>query len=180
MAQQAVADRISEDLDGPDEVGPRGLARRPSGRTPLVFIVLLNLLVIVGGVGAYLSLLRDPPAGSDAAGENEGSGHAVNEASVIYDVPDLLVALNGAGSEPARLKIAIALEVEDQATVERLETVLPLVLDNFRVYLRELAAEDLSGPAGSERMREELLMRVNAAIGPAKVREVRLKELRIE
>ena len=43
---------------------------------------------------------------------------------------------------------------------------MPRIVDNFQVYLRELRIEDLQGAAGIYRLREELLLRVNAAVRP--------------
>ena len=72
------------------------------------------------------------------------------------------------------------MEVEDQAALGRLHKVMPHVLDNFQVYLSELSLEDLQGSPGLERVSEALLLRVNAAIRPAKVRDVRLVEVLVQ
>ena len=53
-------------------------------------------------------------------------------------------------------------------------------MDNFQVYLRELRVEDLRGSAGVQRLREELLMRVNAAVHPIEVRDVLFKEMLVQ
>ena len=39
----------------------------------------------------------------------------------------------------------------------RIEAVMPRIVDNFQIYLRELRLEDLRGSAGIYRLREELL-----------------------
>jgi flagellar FliL protein len=57
---------------------------------------------------------------------------------------------------------------------------MPRIMDNFQVYLRELRIEDLKGSAGMYRLREELLVRVNAAAAPAKVRDVLFKEMLVQ
>jgi flagellar FliL protein len=58
--------------------------------------------------------------------------------------------------------------------------VLPRIVDNFQVYLRELRLEDLQGAAGMYRLREELLNRVNAAVRPAQVKDVLFKEMIVQ
>ena len=88
--------------------------------------------------------------------------------------------LNTGSRKSNFLKISVALELDDEATIERLQTVMPRIIDNFQVYLRELRIEDLSGSAGIERLREELLLRVNAAIRPAEVRDVLFKEMLVQ
>jgi len=179
MAEQAVADRIGEDFSGHGDLAARGTADRVPKTLALAFIVLLNLLVGVVGAGAYLSLSRDASAEKGPAVLSQETGPELRATSITYDVPDLLVTLNGTESRPLEVKISLALEVEDQATLARLSTVMPLVIDTFRVYLREFGAADLDGAAGAERLRAALLMRVNAAIRPAKVRDVRLEDLQV-
>jgi flagellar FliL protein len=50
----------------------------------------------------------------------------------------------------------------------------------FQVYLRELRPADLEGSAGTFRLKEELLRRVNMAVHPAKVDAVLFKELLVQ
>jgi len=57
---------------------------------------------------------------------------------------------------------------------------LPRIIDNFQVYLRELRVGDLKGSAGIYRLREELLTRVNSAIAPSKVKGVLFKEMLVQ
>jgi flagellar protein FliL len=180
MAEQAVADRISEDLVGSSAREARGPAAQPSGKGPVAFIVLLNLLVGGAGAAAYLSLPGDSPSAMSSAAPAEGLNPPMRQSSITYDVPDMLVTLNGTEGESAQFKISLAVEVENQAAVERLRTVMPLVMDKFQVYLRELGTEDLTGPAGADRVRDELSLRVNAAIRPEQVRDVRVKEIRVQ
>lgn len=181
MAEQAVADGISEDL------GEEGAGQAPSkGRglpvkKLLLFVVLPLLLLGSGGAGAYFMGLLDPLIDKQAAhGEGEEAAEAAPTASIYYDLPELLVNLNTGSRKSNFLKISVALELDDEATIDRLQTVMPRIIDNFQVYLRELRIEDLSGSAGIERLREELLLRVNAAIRPAKVRDVLFKEMLVQ
>ncbi len=181
MAEEAVANGTSNDLgeDGEVEARPKGLGL--SGKRLALFIILPVLLLGGGGAGAFfMGLLGPSPEKGPVHGEAEESARAFSAASLYYQLPEMLVDLNTGGSRSNRLKISVALEVEDEATIERLQTVMPRVIDNFRVYLRELAIEDLSGSAGIERLGEELLLRVNASIRPAKVLDVRFKELLVQ
>jgi flagellar FliL protein len=100
--------------------------------------------------------------------------------AVFFDLPDLLVNLNGAGRKASFLKLTVSLELEKQDDVARLQAVLPRIIDNFQVYLRELRVEDLRGSGGIYRLREELLTRVNAAAAPVKVADVLFKEMLVQ
>ena len=57
---------------------------------------------------------------------------------------------------------------------------MPRIVDNFQIYLRELRIEDLRGSDGIYRLREELLARVNAAVAPVKVTDVLFKEMLVQ
>ena len=92
----------------------------------------------------------------------------------------MIVNLNTGGRKSTFLKIRVSLELEDAGDISRIETVMPRILDNFQVYLRELRIEDLKGSSGMYRLREELLTRVNAAAAPAKVHDVLFKELLVQ
>ncbi|MDY0241246.1 MAG: flagellar basal body-associated FliL family protein, partial [Rhodospirillaceae bacterium] len=78
------------------------------------------------------------------------------------------------------LKIRVSLELKNALDVSRIEQVIPRIIDNFQVYLRELRIEDLQGSAGMLRLREELLARVNAAVAPATVNDILFKEILVQ
>jgi flagellar FliL protein len=74
----------------------------------------------------------------------------------------------------------VSLEVGSEADFEHLQSMMPRIIDNFHVYLRELRAEDLRGSAGLYRLREELLIRVQAIADPVLVRDVLFKEVLVQ
>ena len=181
MAEQAIADDIGDDLgeDGEAEAQPK--ARGTIGKKLVLFVIVPVLALGGGGAGAYFTGMLDPLLGKQAshAGGEDGA-NAPPAASVYYDLPELQVKLSTGGRKSNFLKISVALELADESVVQRLQTVMPRIIDNFQVYLRELRIEDLSGSAGIERLREELLLRVNAAIRPAEVRDVLFKEMLVQ
>jgi len=99
---------------------------------------------------------------------------------IFYELPDMLVNLNTDGRQPRYLKIRVALEFGERSIVQRIEKVMPRIVDHFQVYLRELRREDLQGSAGVYRLKEELMIRVNQSVRPARVRDVLFKEMLIQ
>jgi len=95
-------------------------------------------------------------------------------------MPEMLVNLNTAGRRTSFLKISVSLELENATDIPRIEAVMPRIVDNFQIYLRELRVEDLRGSAGLYRLREELLSRVNNAAQPARVNDVLFKEMLVQ
>jgi len=193
MAEEADdADAVGDDEDGDGEQASSG-----GGKKKIIIIIGLVLLIIVGGVaGAYFMGLLDPVVemivGPEDAtgGEGEGEdGDACEEgeegeeakcAAVFYDLQELLVNLNSGGRKSSFLKIRVSLELASARDKAKMDTIMPRVIDNFQTYLRELRIADLRGSAGMYRLREELLVRVNAAAAPAKIKDVLFKEMLIQ
>ncbi len=168
-------DENLEDEDG-EESGKSG------GSKKLLLIVGVVLLLVVGGfAAAYFTGLIDPVIAWITGGEDkEGDQEAVREDAVFFPLEEVIVNLNTGGRQSTFLKIKISLELADAVDIPRIETVMPRIMDNFQVYLRELRIEDLKGAAGMYRLREELLTRVNVAVAPAKINDVLFKEMLVQ
>lgn len=166
-----------------DDVPTDGLPRKKFSGKKLVLFVILPLVLLIGaGAGVYFSGLLDSLLGKEEHAEvplepPQPDPHA---APVFYDLPDMLVNLNSSGKRPAFLKIKISIQLAKGEDVPAIEHVLPRIIDNFQVYLRELRLEDLKGSAGMYRLRQELLMRITASAHPVKVKDVLFKEMLVQ
>ena len=157
----------------------------------LLLIVLPIILVLGGAAAAYFTGLAKPllamfGKNEEVAAEQPAEEHGAKPAdehaapaaaapsgkAVMYSMPEMLVNINTAGRTKSFLKIKVTLELNNETDVAKIEDVLPRIVDNFQVYLRELRVEDLQGAAGMYRLREELLNRVNAAVRPAQIKDV--------
>lgn len=195
-----------DDVDiGEDGSEPK--KKKLSGKV-LVLFIALPVLVLLGGGGAAFMMLSGGGGGeAQAAAESHGSsesydsepepepeGHGGGGGDVpsggrvtyagsdliFYELPDMLVNLNTSGSQPRFLKIKVALEFGDDRIVKRIDRVMPRIIDHFQVYLRELRREDLRGSAGMYRLKEELMIRVNQSVRPARIRDVLFKEMLVQ
>lgn len=143
-----------------------------------MILIFVALLLVIGAAGAGF-MFFNPFAKQDAAEDADGAPPPP-KAAVFLDLPDLLVNLNSANRRTNFLKISISLEVESAADVQKLQVLMPRIVDSFQVYLRELRLEDLRGSAGMYRLREDLLRRINEAARPVKVNDVLFKELLVQ
>ncbi len=181
MAEQAsLAAGNSGDVDSQERKG--GF----SGKKLVLFVVLPLVLLSGGGAAAYFLGALDSLLGKDdqvqaaAAMADPSLGAAAPGTSVFLDLPEMLVNLNAGGRKTHYLKISVSLEISSEADMLQVQRVMPRIVDSFQVYLRELRIEDLHGSAGLQRLREELLMRVNAAAKPAKIHDVLFKEMLVQ
>ena len=175
-------DEADEDLDAEgDEDEGEGSPGKRGGKKKLLLFVALALFVGGGAAAAYFSGLVQPLiamlGGVDEPAAEETTGPVK---VVFYDLPEILVNLNTGGRKSTFLKIRVSLELENAEDVARIEAVMPRIIDNFQVYLRELRVEDLKGSAGMYRLREELLTRVTLAAAPSKVSDVLFKEMLVQ
>lgn len=180
MAEEATDEDV--DVEGEDEDEEEGSSegkKKVSGKT-LVLIGVPLLLVLVGGGLAFFFGLFDSLVGSETEVAVEEEAVLAAEEVVFYDLPEMLVNIKTSGKASHFLKVKVALELDRADTVARLEALLPRIVDNFQVYLRELRTEDLTGSAGMFRVKEELLTRINAAIEPLHVNDVLFKEILIQ
>src|SRR3954471_21908583 len=185
-----------QDFEGGEETEFEAGGGGGSKKKLLLLIVLPIVLVLGGAAAAYFTGLADPllamfskkPPGEQtassempkAAESDKAAPAAANTPAVMYALPEMLVNINTAGRTKNFLKIKVSLELSNEQDINRIENVLPRIVDNFQVYLRELRLEDLQGAAGVYRLREELLNRVNAAVRPAQVKDVLFQEMIVQ
>ncbi len=179
------AEEADNEEDGEGE-GLEGGSRKSKKR--LLLLIVVPVILLLGAVGAAIMTgLADPLLGGGDAENSELAEEDLAEEEevahgppVYFDLPQMLVNLNSTGRKSNFLKIVVSLEVPSEEDIYTLEQVLPRIIDNFQVYLRELRVEDLRGSAGLYRLREELLLRVNKAVQPAHINDVLFKEMLIQ
>jgi flagellar protein FliL len=157
-----------------------------SGRKKLIILAAAGLLLLLtGGAGSawFLGFLGDSqtpgPLAETAAAELAAA--AKRRAEVVFvDMPDVLVNLQALGQRARFLKLKVALEVENEAAASHVKTLMPRVMDSFQTYLRALTVDEVSGPGGLHRLKEELTARVNLALAPTRVDDVLVKEMLVQ
>lgn len=184
-------DIIVETKDGEAPAKPKG------GKKKLMIIIGAAVLVLGGGGGgaAFFLMGSDKPAAKTAEGEH-GEGEAEAEAeegaddgdkekggkdgkagSAYLDVPPLVVNLRSADGAARFLKVHFVLVPGKASSVEKLQGKLPLLIDAYQPFLRELRPEDLNGSGAVYRVKEELLVRATQTLGPDAVKDVLIQDL---
>lgn len=167
----------AEDGEGEDSEPAK---KKMSGKKIVLFGVLPLLLLGGGGAGVFFSGLLGGEDEEGAEAEVAEAEEEVPRAVVFYDLPEMLVNLNSGAQSSSFLKIQVSLELDNPESIPEVEAMLPRIVDNFQVYLRELRPEELSGTKGVVRLKEELLVRVNGAVEPIKVYDILFKEILVQ
>jgi len=148
------------------------------GKRKLILLAVPLLLCVAGAglwfTGILPSLLGMGPKQSQA--EHEPPKPVPPS---YVDLPDMVANLNGT-HKPAYIKLAARVEVPKPEDVDKVKAAMPRLQDLFQTYLREMRPEELRGSAGTYRLREELLVRANAAVAPAHVSDVLFTQMLIQ
>lgn len=176
MSEEAEVEEDDDEI-AEEEEGGGGFG----GKKLVLFIILPILLLGGAGAGVYFSGLLDSFLGE--APTEEVKEEEVKEAETpghYIDLDEMLVTLANKGRKQSFLKLRVSLEIGDPLDEARVITVMPRIIDNFQVFLRELRVEELQGSQGIYRVKEELLARVNAAAHPVKVKDVLFREILVQ
>lgn len=158
---------IEEPSEAPETA--EAVPAAPKGRRKLLIIVLAVLLLGGGSGGAWFFL-------NSSADQDQVTQAAAEMPEEFVDVPPMQVTLRGADGSNRVLKLHVMLVPGDK-TPEEITPRLPLLIDRYQPFLRELRPEDMAGSAATFRIKEELLIRANQALGPGSVRDVLIQDL---
>ena len=160
----------------------------PGKRKMMVIAGAAAALLIGGGGGAYAFLgggdKAEAKAGHGDAAKNasdtdeEGDGaHAEEGGDEFVDVPAMVVNLRSADGGARFIKLHFMLVPGPRSDPEALKEKLPLLLDAYQPFLRELRPEDLAGSAAVFRIKEEMLTRATDTLGAGQVKDVLIQDL---
>jgi flagellar FliL protein len=112
--------------------------------------------------------------------EKEAHQDAALTHEIYFDLPEILTNLNDRGRRKPVIKLDVTLELTQDADVDRAQAVLPRMIDDFQSYIRECRSTELTGSAGTSRLREALLDRANVEMQPFHVSDLLFKEIIID
>lgn len=154
--------------------GEEGAAPKKSKKKLIILIVLVVLLLVGAVAGVILSGILK---GSE---EHKEADPSLVQKTIYFDMEEFLVNLNNPGNQVSFLKTIITLEIPNQAVMGEVQDNMPKIRDTFQVYLREMRNSDLQGSAGLQRLRAELLLRVNSILEKGKVTNILFKEIIVQ
>lgn len=191
-----MADNLEETLGEAELV--EGLEKkRFSGKTLVVIggAAVVGLLVIIGVMSLFGGGDEEAAPGDDpeldrlaqeAADRRDQAAQLEADRSneelelLFVELDEQRFNLNTGGQGNSFLSAKIVLEVDRESYRADLEAKLPRILDEFNTYMRELRPEDLDGSAGIFRLKEELLMRINQAVAPTRVKDVLFQQFLVQ
>lgn len=180
MAEEEKDPKPTGETEGAEGTEGAAAEEPKKSKKKLIIIAGAALVVLIGGgAGAYFSGMFAPKEVKTEAVELDEHGNPITK-SVYYTLPEFLVNLNSGNKQSSFLKTTVIIEVQKATDVPMIEANLPRLVDGINTYLRELRPSDLAGSAGIQRLREEILLRVNKAIAPTQINDVLFKEIVVQ
>jgi flagellar protein FliL len=152
-----------------------------------IIVIMVLLLVLAGAAGAGFFFLEPIKrlvglGGAAPAEEAPPVPPPPKPEDIVYcDLPDIMVMLDAHGARERRvLKLGVSLAIYDKAEQPKVQAYIPRILDVFQVYVGQLKIEDVAGVPQVERLRAELLKRINLALQPSHVDDVLFREVQVQ
>lgn len=152
-----------------EEVAAESVAPKPKGKMLIIILALVGVLVIGGGIGAYL--LLSGPATEEQA-DQEGDESAVADGADPGDgkeITPIYVKLEAftvnLADQESYLQTEIQLLVADAKVGEKMNARLPEVRDAMIRLLSSKTAEELSQQEGKDKLALEIQSQINGLLG---------------
>jgi flagellar FliL protein len=152
---------------------------KKAGKGKLIIMIAVPAVLLLAVAGLWFSGILP-----HALGMNKHPEHAEEAAKPVLpsyvDVPEMVANLNSVNHKPSYVKLSARIEVPRPEDAEKVRAALPRLQDMMQTYLREMRPEELRGSAGTYRLREELLVRANVAVAPAKISDVLFTQMLVQ
>lgn len=169
-----------------DAATPEEMEQPKKGKKGLLLGVLGALML--GGAAFFVTFLGYFPntgdeSGSETHGATSENTHGTStgdqpsgaENGVTFIALDQLTISLGKFASSRHLRFQAYLEV-DPAVAEEVKHLSPRILDVLNTYLRAIAESELEDPASMNRLRAQMLRRVQVVVGEENVRDLLITE----
>ena len=174
MAAAAKKVEKSDDLEENEGEGQTPAKKKGSPLVLILVIVVLLLVLAGGGTAAYFLLLKQKPAATDQA-----KTAPKPQVSVFFPMEPFIVNLIDNEGE-RYLKVVMQLELSDMKMVEEFKMLNPKLRDTVLDLLSAKTYKEMMDPLGKQRLREEIVVRMNMIATQGKVLKVYFTEFVIQ
>ncbi len=157
-----------------DETEPESSDEKKKGGKKGLIIGVLGAFLLAGGgfFAAYSGMILGPAA--PASGNAAESDLPPLPEIVFIPLEPMVVSL-GASASSKFLRFSAQLDV-DPASEAAVMMVLPRIVDVLNTYLRAVSEEELGKPAALERLRAQMLRRIQVVTEQGQVKDLLITE----
>lgn len=144
------------------------------------FLIIASLLIFAAG-GAYffINILKRDENKQNAAAKKLDAEIAASANSYIALDPIIVNLSNNEKNKPVYLRLTLTLRASSDQEIKIIQSKLPMIIDNFQMFLTSLRQEDFNNTGGIILLKEELIKRINVVCAPIIIKDVLLKEIMI-
>lgn len=171
---------VSEDEQTSESLSPESETKAKGNKKIFIIIGIAAILIIaiVAGILIFKPFSKHSAEGDEKIADQK---QEINIETVQFTtIPEILINLRAADGRSSFLKAQFIIQSPNEEISKKLEKLIPVLTDQFQVYLRELDVEDIKGSVGQQRIRQELINRANALIEPEKISNVLFKNFLIQ
>ena len=96
-----------------------------------------------------------------------------DKATLFVPIDEITVNLRqGVENNTSWLKVRVTLEVIGKTNYDVVTKMMPKIMDIFQAYLKDLRKNDLDGSFGIYKIKDEMLLRINSILYPAKIEAI--------
>jgi flagellar FliL protein len=168
-------------MSSPPKSKPDEAAETPAkkGGKGKLILLAVPVALLLAGAGLWFTGILPHLLGMEK--HDDKAAEAAKPVPPSYvDVPEMVANLNNGTHKPSYVKLSARVEVPNPGDVDKVKSGMPRLQDMMQTYLREMRPEELRGSAGTYRLREELLVRANVAVAPAKVSDVLFTQMLVQ
>jgi flagellar FliL protein len=148
---------------------------RKKGKGGLIGGLVAGVVLGGGALYAIWSGVIDPSALLGGGEADHGETHAPGQSGVAFVAMEPIMISLPPGASARHLRFSGQLEVDPIYQAE-VTTLQPRVLDTLNTYLRAVEVADLENPASLQRLRAQMLRRVQVVTGEGRVRDLLVTE----
>ncbi len=150
--------------------------QKKGGKKGLFIFVALFIVLAAAGGGAYFFFFKGK---QEEGGEKQKTEAKPTEIGVMFDLGTFIVNLADPGVE-MYAKVSITLELSDQEVSKEVEKRLPIIKDAVIDILSSKTYGDIRTPEGKEKLRFELIKRINTILVKGGVRNLYFTEFVVQ
>ncbi|MFA5183108.1 MAG: flagellar basal body-associated FliL family protein [Syntrophales bacterium] len=163
----------NDELDDAEQLDPQPQAKKKGPLLKWIVIITVVLLLVIGGAGAGYYFFMMKPAAKKAVVQIQPV------IGTVYPMEPFIINLQDNQGE-RYLKLIMQLEISDPLGVKELDMLKPKMRDNILDLLSAKTYKELMDVGGKQRLREEIIMRLNSIVSTAKITKVYFTEFVVQ
>ncbi len=147
------------------------VASKPKSKKTLM--IGAAIIALIGGGGLIYSKFY-----SDSAQPTQS---VYDKKTLFVPMDDITVNLKqGVENNTSWLKVRVTLEVIGKTNHDMVTKMMPKIMDIFQTYLKELRKNDLDGSFGIYKIKDEMMLRINSILYPAKIEAILFQDFMMQ